>query len=118
MQHHRDDFKPFVNSMMSGHLSGKNILNEIQFSIIIKRSFDAGFYPFMKEILDELKKKDLITFEKVHKKIHSNPVLNIYGSLNMDFTKPPIKKVLKEIFVTHLEEIMEEKPVYKRNMKI
>ena len=118
MQTQKVKLDSFVKTLLNNHLTGKNHLNEVQFAIIIKRCFDGGCYLIITDLLDELKEKDKITFDKVHKTIHANPIIKIYKEQTIDLSKEPIEKFLHKVFMANLEQDIPEKLNSKKSMKI
>lgn len=118
MQTQKNKLDSFVKTLLNNHLCGKNCLNEVQFSLIIKRAFDGGCYPTVTKLLENLKNKDRNTFDKVHKTIHSNPIIKIYKEQIIDFSKEPIEKFLHKIFMANLEQDIPEKLNSKKSIKI
>lgn len=111
-------FSDFINLCLKNHLREERKLTIKQFCIIIKRCHDSGRLDTIEELLQILKEKDLLMFKEVHNKLQSKPILAIYGSSKMDFTKEPIQKFINYLFNKHLKDELEEKPSTQRNKKI
>lgn len=114
----KNQFNDFIHSYVKNHLTDERKLNINQFCIMIKRCYDFGQFDAIEELLQTLKEKDSPMFKELHNKLQSKPIITMYGTAKLDFTKEPIQKFINYLFNKHLNDELEEKSSSQRNIKI
>lgn len=69
-------------------------------------------------MFSEFKEKDKNMYTEINRKIQNYPIIEINRFTKLDFSLPPIKKHLQDLYFNYLNDTLEEKSYKPKAIKI